>query len=56
VWPDQVMLDVISMSLLHTSKNEVTFKITIRLVIDQNFVHMVILKATSFLEGHEYDI
>lgn len=50
-----VMLHVIPMSLLCLSKNEVAFKIIIELVIDQNsnFDHMVILKATLFLEGHK---
>jgi len=48
------MLHVIPMSLLCPSKNEVAFKITLVLVI--NFDHMVILKATSFLEGHKRDM
>jgi hypothetical protein len=39
-------------SLLYPSKNEMTFKITIRLVIDQ----MMILKGTSFLEDHKKDM
>jgi hypothetical protein len=39
------------MSLLRPSKNEVAFKIIIKLVIDQ----MVILKATSILEEHKND-
>jgi len=52
---DRVMLHVILMSLLYPSKNEVAFKITIELVIDQNSDHMVILKATLFLEGHGYN-
>jgi hypothetical protein len=47
-----VMLHVIPMSLLCPSKNEVAFKITIELVIDQNWTILI----TSFLEGHKRDM
>jgi hypothetical protein len=47
-----VILDVISISLLCSHKNEVAFKITIKLMIDQ----MVILEAILFLERYKKDI
>jgi hypothetical protein len=47
-----VILDVISISLLCSHKNEVAFKITIELMIDQ----MVILEAILFLERYKKDI
>jgi hypothetical protein len=51
------MLQLSHVSLLCPSKNDVALKITIRLVIDHYWIliKIVILRATSFLEGQKSD-
>jgi hypothetical protein len=51
-----VMLQILLVYILCASNNNVSFKITIWLMIDwslSNFDQMMILKATPLLEGHK---